>query len=158
MNEIKFFSNMNEFYIFGRGDYMGIWIDNFSFFPFNMFFFKIVSVLPGSTSYNHSSLNKPKVKASSCVKPSKPRSTTLMKSTASHLARQNFPAQHTDIKWVLVRLFHLIFLIVYRPNLLLFGIVVCFFAKFHQLFGWTLAKLRGHLWVFLMCIIVRMSS
>ncbi|KAG7015631.1 Protein TPX2, partial [Cucurbita argyrosperma subsp. argyrosperma] len=52
----------------------------------------------GSTSYNHPSLNKPKVKASSCVKPSKPQSTTLMKSTASHLARQNFPAQHPDIK------------------------------------------------------------
>ncbi|XP_038906022.1 protein TPX2-like isoform X2 [Benincasa hispida] len=52
----------------------------------------------GSKSYNHLSLNKPKVKPPSCVKPSKPRGTTLMKPTASHLARQNLPTQLTDIK------------------------------------------------------------
>ncbi|XP_022152747.1 protein TPX2 isoform X2 [Momordica charantia] len=52
----------------------------------------------GSTSYNHPSLNKPMVKAPSCAKPSKPRGTTLMKPTASHLARQNFPNQLSDFK------------------------------------------------------------
>lgn len=52
----------------------------------------------GSTSCNHPSLNKPKVKPPSSVKLSKPRGTTLMKPTASHLARQNFPTQVTDIK------------------------------------------------------------
>ncbi|XP_023538661.1 protein TPX2-like isoform X1 [Cucurbita pepo subsp. pepo] len=49
----------------------------------------------GSKSYNRPSLNIPKVKAPSCVKPSRPRGTTLMKPTVSHLARQT---QHTDIK------------------------------------------------------------
>ncbi|KGN55955.2 protein TPX2 isoform X1 [Cucumis sativus] len=52
----------------------------------------------GSTSHNHLSLNKPKVKPPSYVKPSKPRGTTLMKPTASHLARQNFPTHYTDTK------------------------------------------------------------
>ena len=69
---------------------------------FNMFLFSLYFCFPGSTSHNHLSLNKPKVKPPSYVKPSKPRGTTLMKPTASHLARQNFPTHYTDTKWVLV--------------------------------------------------------
>lgn len=75
-------------------EFMGVIIDNF--FPFNLF--SLYCCFPGSTSYNHPSLNKAKVKALSSVKPSKPRCTTLMKPTASHLARQNFPTQLIDFK------------------------------------------------------------
>ncbi|XP_023918011.1 protein TPX2 isoform X1 [Quercus suber] len=47
----------------------------------------------GMTYYNHPSTDKLKAKAKSAVKPFFPRSSTLMKPTASQLAKQNRPVQ-----------------------------------------------------------------
>lgn len=68
---------------------------NIMYLLFLVFFslFNLYNCFPGMTFYNHLAGDKLKGKSKSSVKPSFPRSSTLMKPTASQLAKQNLKPQ-----------------------------------------------------------------
>lgn len=111
------------------------------------------SIFAGMTYYNHPSTDKLKAKAKSAVKPFFPRSSTLMKPTASQLAKQNRPVQVNGSRWLLETLFSsfmlLLVLMVMGENLKQ-TVIEVMFLKFLSL----IPLFSGRRWIFRRLVIV----
>lgn len=111
------------------------------------------SIFAGMTYYNHPYTDKLKAKAKSAVKPFFPRSSTLMKPTASQLAKQNRPAQVNGSRWLFETLFSSFILLL---DLMVMGenlkqtVIEVMFLKFLSL----IPLFWGRLWIFSRLVVV----